>query len=156
MTYLHVLSFFIGNHDLHHKMVDMGRNGFLADSLHELAELHRQALLALQIHQLIFFQLGPISRYLLLANERAPEHANALADHRDLKLVLLLEPVNDLRERRVVLELEAVPERPLGRAVLLLGREDRLGKAEERQSQVDEAILVLLNVLLAVDDLGQR
>ena len=107
--------------------------------LDELAELHRQPLLAL-----------------LLADERAPEHADALRDHADLKLVLALEPVDDLLERRVVLELEAVPERPLGVAVLVLLRRDGLRETEERQCEVDKAVLVVLKLVLAVDELRQR
>lgn len=67
--------------------------------------------------------------------------------------MLLLEPVDDLLERRVALDLEAVPERPLGLVVLLLGGRDGLREAEEGEGEVDEAVLVLLNVVLTVDDL---
>ena len=96
------------------------------------------------------------SNYLLLGEERAPEHADALRDHADLKLVLALEPVDDLLERRVVLELEAVPERPLRVAVLVLLRRDGLREAEERQCEVDEAVLVVLELVLAVDELRRH
>ena len=67
--------------------------------------------------------------------------------------MLALEPVDDFLERRVVLELEAVPERPLGVAVLVLLRCDGLREAEERQREVDEAVLVVLELILPVDEL---
>ena len=64
--------------------------------------------------------------HLLLPDERAPKHADALANHRHLELVLLLEPVDNLLERRVILESEAVPERPLSVAILVLLGSDGL------------------------------
>jgi hypothetical protein len=76
-----------------------------------------------------------------------------LTNHGDVQLVLLLEPIHDVFERRVVLELEGIPKRPLRIVVLLLGRSNRLRETEEGQSQVDEAILVLFEFLFAVDDL---
>ena len=91
--------------------------------------------------------------YLLLADEGTPEHADALAQHIDLKVVDLLEPVDDLPQGRIVLELNAVPERPVSVAILALGRCDGLREAEEGECQVDEPVLVRLNVLLPVDDL---
>ena len=94
-----------------------------------------------------------ISTHLLLSNEGAPEHAHTLAEHAHLEVVLLLEPVDNLLEGRVVLELDTVPERPLSVTILALGRSDRLREAEEGQSKVDEPVLVLLNILLAIDDL---
>lgn len=69
--------------------------------------------------------------------------------------MLLLEPIDDLLEGRVVLEFDAVPKRPLSVAILVLRRCDRLREAEEGQGQVNEPVLVRLNVLLAVDDLLQ-
>ena len=66
--------------------------------------------------------------------------------------MLLLEPVDHLLECRV-LELEAVPERPLCVAILLLRRRDGLGEAEEGQGEVDKTVLVRLELALAVDDL---
>ena len=136
---LDVLKVLIHNHDLHNKVLHMWRHRLLADSLDELAEAHAEALLAL-----------------LLADERAPEHADALADHADLELVLALEVVHDLLERRVVLELEAVPERPLRVSVLVLLRRDGLRETEERQCEVDKAVLVVLELVLAVDELRQH
>ena len=68
--------------------------------------------------------------------------------------MLLLEPINNLLERRVVLELEAVPERPLSAAVLVLLRGDGLGEAEEGKSKIDEAVLVVFQLVLSIDNLG--
>lgn len=73
-------------------MLDMGRDRLLADQFHKLAELQGQALFAL-----------------LLANEGTPEHAHALANHAYRELVLLLEVVHNLLQRRVILELKAIP-----------------------------------------------
>lgn len=69
---------------------------------------------------------------LFLTDKRAPKHADTLTNHRDLKLMVRLEPVDDITEGRVVLENESVPERPLRFAVLLLGSSDGFGEAEER------------------------
>ena len=120
-------------------MLSVCRDRLLADVLDEPAKFHRQPLLTL-----------------LLANERAPEHADSLRDHADVQFVLASEPVDNLLERRVVLELEAVPERPLRVAVLILLRRDGLREAEERQCEVDEAVLVVLELVLAIDELRQR
>ena len=113
-TYLYVFAFLIRNHDLHDEVSDVRRNGLLADVLHEVTEFHRQAFFAL-----------------LLADKRAPEHADTLTDHRDLKPMVLLEPADNVRERRVVLELEAIPKSPFRRAVLLLGCKNGLREAKE-------------------------
>ena len=67
--------------------------------------------------------------------------------------MLALEPVNDLLERRVVLELETIPERPLDVAVLVLLRRNGLREPEEGQRKVNEAVLVILQLVLAIDDL---
>ena len=91
---------------------------------------------------------------LLLADERAPEHADSLADHAHLELVLAYEPVNDLSERRVAAEFEPVPECPLDTIVLVLLGCNRLGEAEERQRDVQERIPVVVNLGLAVDELA--
>lgn len=64
--------------------------------------------------------------YLLLADERAPQHADTLADHRDLQVVLLLEPIDDVLEGRVAIEGETVPQRPLRVTVLVLSGSDGL------------------------------
>lgn len=80
---------------------------------------------------------------LLLSNPRVPQHAHALTDHRDCELVVFLEELLDLRQGGIVRELKAVPERPLCLAILGLGRCDGLRESEERQSQVDETVLVI-------------
>lgn len=70
--------------------------------------------------------------YLLFANKRAPEHTNSLADHANLELLLCLEPVDDLLQRRVVIELESIPERPFDLTIFALLGGDGLGETEER------------------------
>lgn len=67
--------------------------------------------------------------------------------------MLLLEPVDDILESRVILEGVAVPECPLDVVILLLLRLYRLGEAEEGQRQVNEAVLEFLQLTLAVDQL---
>jgi hypothetical protein len=67
--------------------------------------------------------------------------------------VLLLEEVNDVLESRIVLERKAGPQRPFSVTVLLLLGRKRLRKAEERKSEVDEAILVVLELVLTIDEL---
>lgn len=76
-----------------------------------------------------------------------------MADHGDVELVLLLEPRDDLLERRVVLELEAIPQRPLRRPVLILLGGYRFRETEERQGEVHEPVFVVLEPVLAIDDL---
>jgi len=91
--------------------------------------------------------------------------------HRDVQ-TLSFEIVNKLL-KSTLLHVETVPQGPvlLGRSKLdvyiasatssplpshsttHLGRCDRLGETDEWQGQVDEAILVLFNVLLSVNDL---
>lgn len=67
--------------------------------------------------------------------------------------MLLLEPRDDLLERRVVLELEAIPQRPLCRPILVLLGLYRFRETKERQSEVHEPIFVVLELVLAIDDL---
>ena len=67
--------------------------------------------------------------------------------------MVVAEPVDNLAERRVVGELETVPQRPLHSAVLILRGRNRLREPEERQGEVDEAVLVVLKLVLAVNDL---
>lgn len=138
-TNLDVLALLVHNHNLNNKVLHMRRDRFLADGRDEFAEAHGQTLLAF-----------------LLPDERAPEHADALGDHADIEFVFGAEPVDDLAQRRVVLELEPVPQRPLRAPELVLRRRDRLGEAEERQREVYEAVFVILELVLAVDDLGRR
>ena len=67
--------------------------------------------------------------------------------------MFLLEPRDDLLEGGVVLELEAVPQRPLCRSVLVLLGRYRFRETEERQGEVHESIFVVLEFVLAIDDL---
>jgi hypothetical protein len=70
--------------------------------------------------------------------------------------MLLLEPRDEILERRVILKLEPVPQRPLRRPVLgLLGRY-RFRETEERQGEVHEPIFVVIELVLAVYDLIQE
>jgi hypothetical protein len=67
--------------------------------------------------------------------------------------MLLLEPRDDLFERRVVLELEPIPQRPLRRPVLVLLGRYRFRETEEGQGEVHEPILVVIEPVLAIYDL---
>jgi hypothetical protein len=60
--------------------------------------------------------------------------------------------------KRDVINFKSVPDLvqfdlALGSLVLHLGASNGLTESEEGQSQVDEAVLELLNIVLAVDDL---
>ncbi len=61
--------------------------------------------------------------------------------------------VKELLERHVALDHETVPDGPLKFTGLLLGAGDGLGEAEEGECKIDEAVLVRLDVLAAVDEL---
>lgn len=93
--------------------------------------------------------------YLLLPNERAPQHTDPLTDHRDIQLMFLRKPIHNLLQRRIAPKREPIPKRPLRIHILLLLRRDRLREAKERQREVDEPVLVVLELVLAVDDLVQ-
>ena len=67
--------------------------------------------------------------------------------------MLLLEPRDDLFERGVVLELEAITQRPLCRPILILLGRYRFRETEERQGEVHKSIFVVLELVLAVNDL---
>lgn len=95
------------------------------------------------------------STNLFLANKRAPKHTNTLADHADIKLVFILEPVNDLLKRGITAEGKAVPECPFYVTILVLLGGDGLRESEEWESKVDETVLVGLELLLAVNDLRE-
>lgn len=70
--------------------------------------------------------------------------------------MLLLEPPDDLLERRVILELEAIPQRPLCRPILVLLGRYRFREPEERQGEVHEPVFVVLELVLAVNDLMEE
>lgn len=67
--------------------------------------------------------------------------------------MVVLEKVKELLQGRIVLQLESVPERPFRLAVLLFCRGDGLGEAKEWQGEVDETVLVIFQLVLAIDDL---
>jgi hypothetical protein len=67
--------------------------------------------------------------------------------------MLLLEPRNDFLERRVVLEHEAIPQRPLCRPVLAFLGRYRFRETEEGQGEVHKPIFEVLEFVLAVNDL---
>ena len=69
--------------------------------------------------------------------------------------MILLEPSHDFSQRRIVFELEAIPQCPFRLAILVLWHSDWLGEAEEWQSQVHESILVTLELLLSIDNLNR-
>src|SRR5260370_38558383 len=135
-TYFDIFSVFVRSHHLYNKVRYMPRKGLLSDVLDERAELHRESLLTLQndSNSATVFALRRTRRsiqcmhsascntnaaaeqthtHLLLANKRAPEHADPLADHGDVELVFLLEPCDNVFESGVVLEFETVPQRQL-------------------------------------------
>lgn len=80
-----------------------------------------------------------------------------------------LEPRQDLLQSRVVFELESVPERPGSLAILftisgclrvsywqiylVLSSSNRLREPEERQCQIYETVLIVLQLVLLINDL---
>jgi hypothetical protein len=88
--------------------------------------------------------------------------------------VVLLEPIYDFLKRGISRELEPVPKRPLhiailkhsrqeectachsrGNTHLLLRSGNRIREPEEWQGDIDESVLVLLQISLAINDLVQ-
>jgi hypothetical protein len=67
--------------------------------------------------------------------------------------VFLLEPRDNILERRVGFENEAIPQRPLRRPVLIFLGHNRFRETEEWQGEVHEPIFVVLEFFLAIDDL---
>ena len=153
--YLDVFTVIVRCHDLHDEMLHVSWNGLLANVLHQLAEFQWKTLLAL--HRTTAINRGikktDVSTYLLLSDERTPKHTDTLTDHAHIQRMLLPEPSDELLQRRVILELKTVPKRPLHTTVLALLRGDRLREPEERQSEIDETVLVVFELVLAVDDL---
>lgn len=76
-----------------------------------------------------------------------------MANHRDFEFVVGLEPVYDVLKCRVVAELEAVPQRPLRCPVLEFRGGDGFREAKEWEGKIDESILVLFKLGLAINDL---
>ena len=64
-----------------------------------------------------------------------------------------LKPSDELLERRVILELQPVPKGPLSVFEFVLCSSNGLRETEERQSKVDKAILEVLKLVLAINDL---
>ena len=69
--------------------------------------------------------------HLLLSNEWTPKHAHTLTNHRHLQFMILLEPIHHFLQRRIIPELETIPQRPFRLAILLLRRSYWLREAEE-------------------------
>lgn len=67
--------------------------------------------------------------------------------------MLLVEPRDDVLERRVILKLEPIPQRPLRRPVLLLLGRYRFRETEEGQGEVHEPVFVVIELVLPVYDL---
>lgn len=67
--------------------------------------------------------------------------------------MVLLEPVQELSQRRIAFNLKPVPQSPLSLTILLLRCRNRLRETEEGQSQIYETVLVVHKLVLAVDQL---
>ena len=67
--------------------------------------------------------------------------------------MIVLEPSDKLLQSRIVLELQAVPQRPFCVTKLSLRSRNRLRETEERQSEVHKSVFVFLEFVLAVNDL---
>ena len=65
-------------------------------------------------HPLNHFRHGQIHALdaLRFLHEEGVKHANALREHRDLELMLLLEVVDELPQSQLALYLESIPQRP--------------------------------------------
>lgn len=94
-----------------------------------------------------------VSTHLFRRDERGPQHGNTLRNHLYFQLVVLLEPIQELLQRRIGLNLKPVPQSPLSLPILLLRRCNRLRETEEGQSQIHETVLVVLKLVLAVNQL---
>jgi hypothetical protein len=70
-----------------------------------------------------------------------------------LEFVVGLEPIHDGLQGRIVAELKAIPQRPLGRPVLELRSSNGLREAKEWKGKIDESILVLFELVFTVNDL---
>lgn len=154
MMYLNVFAFLVCNHDLCDKMLRMRWDRFLADVLHEFTKPHRKPFFALSnkqfIRQIDSFLVGT---RLLFANEEAPQHADTLADHGHVQVVVRLEPIDKLLQRRIIREFKSVPKGPLCLSVLILLRRYGLREAEEGQSEINKAVFVVLKLIFPIDDL---
>lgn len=73
--------------------------------------------------------------------EKRVQHADALRDHRNLKLVHILEVIQELSERHLAFDLEAIPQRPILLVVFLLDGACWLRECQEWKSKVSESVL---------------
>ena len=68
--------------------------------------------------------------------------------------MFLLEVGDDVFQRRIILELETIPEGPLNGTIRCLFGGDRLREPEEWKCQIDESVLVIFESVLLVDYLS--
>lgn len=116
-------------------MFDMRWDWFLANVLDEFAKLHRQSFFALHdndVNSTIPTDHRRDTTYLLLANERTPKHTDALTNHTNIQLQLISEPIHDLFQCGIVLELESIPKCPIFSTVFAFLRRDWFRETEER------------------------
>lgn len=133
----------------------MRRDWLLADVFDKLAHTHPHSVgsLSVNISYVITSSSVGASTRLLRGDERGPQHGNTLRNHLYFQLVVLLEPFQELLQRRIALDLKPVPQSPLSLAILLLRRRNRLRETEEGQRQIHETVLVVLKLVLAVNQL---
>ena len=153
LTYLNVFSILIHYHYFDDEVLDMCRDGLLTNVFNQVTELHRQAFVALKWRCKFDRSFDGRGTHLLFPDERTPQHADTLADHADLQLVLGPEPLDHLLQRGIVLELETIPKRPLSGTVFVLRCRNRFGEPEEWECEIDKAILVILEFPFPVDNL---
>ena len=68
--------------------------------------------------------------------------------------MFFLEVSDDVLQRRIILELETIPEGPLNGTIRRLFGGDRFRETEEWKSQINESVLVVLKFVLLVDYLS--
>jgi hypothetical protein len=61
--------------------------------------------------------------------------------------------VEILTEGDVSIDIKTIPKCKGDIVILEFGRSNRFGEAEERQSEIDKAVLVILNLFALVNDL---
>ena len=89
------------------------------------------------------------------------KHGDSLTQHRDLQLVLVLEEIHELLQRHLgpvslaTVDLESVPEGPLGLVILLFLGQQRLRERKEWERKVGKSVLVFLRVGVTLHKLVQ-
>jgi len=68
--------------------------------------------------------------------------------------MFFLKVSDDVLQRRIILELETIPEGPLNGTIRRLFGGDRFREPEEWKSQIDKSVLVVLKFVLLVDYLS--